>query len=324
MLLTLPKCALLLTCVLFVGYYTHAQRSGWGMFGGNLKEWRRARLKNFTQREVNMDEDSCTGLIRQQVYSRNLSYSYGPIGLWTCYYRGGAIRSRIYYTDLTVEGRRILDWWNIAGKQTARNGLGYTLRNSPNHNGTYDSVIAQIADSQENGLRETWLVSQKDGHTYRRYISFYGAGENLGIDIYFFPDGRLENLYAKGTDPRIEFYENGQPESLHYNKEKGKLSYCYDWYRSGMLKTCYREANNHLTGVWQSFDSTGILRERGKYIQIPGYDTSIIEDAVSGKQFNRLKRTAYQPVKEGIWLEYNADGTIIKRKKYIRGKISAD
>jgi len=260
-----------------------------------------------------------------QLESKGLYYQMGnnswQWGVWEYWYEN-AKKKLDLWSDKTKT--RYLNMWLPNGTQILNSGNGYYYSIEPDSNKD-DSLVYQIKDSTKSGEfkrfrsyanrpyflietgfyeneKETGIWYFRDTVLKTTIITTYKNGQQNGVEIHYFMDGKLKDS--------VNFL-NGKQEGNYKEFSNNGIVIKDCNYKGGRLNDYYKE-----------YYPKGQLKLQGQYTQGNGYiKVSILSIGINGSRFLTKNRFIEdKPLKQGIWKYFNDKGQLIRTEKYLNDK----
>ena len=141
----------------------------------------------------------------------------------------------------------------------------------------------------------------------------------------------LNGLVTFAIDPKTElkFGLNKGSIVYEYISRVGEIDgQFYSYFQTGELKEWKTFDSGCKEGPSCKYYSNGVLQECGSYVCITK-DTTLFEsdtiiDSLTGELIISNSSFDYYSIKDGEWWYYSSVGKLIKKEKWINGKISED
>jgi antitoxin component YwqK of YwqJK toxin-antitoxin module len=242
-------------------------------------------------------------------------------GVWDYWYEDGKKKLELL-SDTTKT--RYINMWLPNGTQILKSGNGYYYSIEPDSDKD-DSLVYQIKDSIKSGEfkrfrsytnkpyflietgfyeneKETGIWQFRDTVLKTRIVSTYKNGEQNGLEIHYYLDGKL-----KDSVNFLNGRENGNYKAF---SQKGLL-----------IKDCNYKGGN-LIDNYKEYYANGQLKLQGQYTQGNGYiKVSIISIGRSKNRIrteNRFRKD--KPLKQGTWKYFSDKGQLQRTEKYLNDK----
>jgi len=198
-------------------------------------------------------------------------------------------------------------------------------------------------ESFKGGLKNGVSISIDDNGYYKGEANYKNDVLNGSQRIYatggrLLSDANYKNGILEGT--KKTYYENNnkiQEESFYLNGERDGVSKWYD--TDGKLIAEYNYKNGKFEGINKTYYKSGNVQSEEIYVKNlrngvykEYFDTTIVSkttdleiktnkpvDPSEGTRILKLKGNYKNDMKDGKWIEYNENGTVLKTTTYIDG-----
>ncbi len=248
------------------------------------------------------------------------SISSKSVGLWTYWYENGNKLSEEIRNDPYLT--KYINCWTGDGKQICTNGNGKFYQTWTDFEA--DSSVYTIKDSIKQGRYISFIPFKKG---YRKIAEgTFVNGLREGDVTYYYETGEvliIQNyINDKEKGLRKEFYKNGKLKEQGFQKESIRDSVWSFYTIKGILEkkiTYERNRQKHLVEYYPN----GNIKSEGDFTQIKAIPK---KEKTSGTQTTnrgaRKRTSGSLTVKNGDWFYFDNAGKLIKKEKYLNGKLT--
>jgi uncharacterized protein len=248
------------------------------------------------------------------------STSSADIGLWTYWYENGNKLSEEIRNDPHLT--KYINCWTSDGEQICKNGNGLFYQTWTDF--VADSTVYTIRDSIKQGHYISYLPFKKG---YRKVAEgTFVNGLRQGEVTYYYETGEIlvTQIYIdnKENGLRKEFYKNGKLKEQGFQNQSIQDSIWSFYNSKGILEkkiTYERNRQKHLVEYYQN----GTIKLEGNFTQIKIIPKKEKLNTTQTSRRTATKRTSGSlTVKNGEWVYYDKYGKLMKKEKYLKGKLT--
>lgn len=224
-------------------------------------------------------------------------------GIWTFYYSGGEKRATIVYKDGCPTGK--LTKWYKEGQKMEE---------------------VEYVDCKPIGDRKVW---HRDG-----WLKYETIQEENGrsIEMEYYSNAQKKSVvpYKNGQQyGRVKrWYQNGQKEEDVMMKNTRVHGSYRSWYDNGNPKREFFSINNVMNGEYREWTKDGkllweIVEMKGeRAIQVKNFwNNGQVKMEGKSKLPTSLSIHQWSQTREGYWIYYYKDGSVLKSEKYGEGQL---